>query len=32
MIDLENQLKNPVWHSLKETHKKHVVEFNEIQF
>ena len=32
MIDLENQLKNPVWHSLKETHKKHAVEFNGIQF
>nr|WP_299072724.1 GNAT family N-acetyltransferase [uncultured Allomuricauda sp.] len=32
MIDLEHQLKNPVWHSLKETHKKFVVEFDGVQF
>ncbi|MFD0837072.1 GNAT family N-acetyltransferase [Mariniflexile aquimaris] len=32
MIDLEHQLKNPVWYSLKETHKKFVVEFNDVQF
>jgi GNAT superfamily N-acetyltransferase len=32
MIDLEQQLKNPVWHSLKETHKKFVIEFNGVQF
>lgn len=32
MIDLEEQLKNPVWYSLKETHKKFVIEFNGVQF
>ena len=32
MKDLEHQLKNPVWYSLKETHKKFVVEFNDVQF
>jgi len=32
MIDLEHQLKNPVWHSLNETHKKFVIEFNGVQF
>lgn len=32
MIDLEQQLKNPVWHSLNETHKKFVIEFNGVQF
>lgn len=32
MIDLEHQLKNPVWHSLNETHKKFVVEFNGVRF
>lgn len=32
MIDLEEQLKNPVWYSLKETHKKLVVEHNGVQF
>ncbi|WP_055435263.1 GNAT family N-acetyltransferase [Lacinutrix algicola] len=32
MKDLEHQLKNPVWHSLKETHKKFVIEFNRVQF
>jgi len=32
MVDLEHQLKNPVWYSLKETHKKFVIEFNGVQF
>ena len=32
MIDLEEQLKNPVWYSLKETHKKFAVEYNGVQF
>lgn len=32
MIDLEEQLKNPVWYSLNETHKKFAVEFNGVQF
>ena len=32
MINLEHQLKNPVWYSLKETHKKFVIEFNGVQF
>ncbi|MEQ8418397.1 MAG: GNAT family N-acetyltransferase [Arenibacter algicola] len=32
MTDLENQLKNPVWHSLKETHKKYAVEFHGVQY
>ena len=32
MIDLEQQLKNPVWYSLKETHEKYAVEFNGVQF
>jgi hypothetical protein len=32
MTDLEHQLKNPVWHSLKETHKKFVIEFDGVQF
>ncbi|WP_276165400.1 GNAT family N-acetyltransferase [Zobellia alginiliquefaciens] len=32
MIDLEEQLKNPVWYSLKETHKKFAVELNGVQF
>lgn len=32
MIDLEQQLKNPVWYSLKETHKKYAVEFNGVHF
>lgn len=32
MIGLEQQLKNPVWYSLKETHKKYAIEFNGIQF
>ena len=32
MINLEDQLKNPVWHSLKETHKKFAVVSNGVQF
>lgn len=32
MIDLEQQLRNPVWHSLKETHKNHVIEYNGVRF
>ncbi|MUH35538.1 GNAT family N-acetyltransferase [Zobellia amurskyensis] len=32
MIELEEQLKNPVWYSLMETHKKFVVELNGVQF
>ena len=32
MIDLEEQLKNPVWYSLKETHKKFIIEHNGVQF
>lgn len=32
MKDLEHQLKNPVWHSLKETHKKFIIEFNGVSF
>lgn len=32
MMDLEQQLKNPVWYSLEETHKKFVVEFNGVKF
>ena len=32
MKDLEHQLKNPVWHSLKETHKKFIIEFNGVPF
>ncbi|WP_299386901.1 GNAT family N-acetyltransferase [uncultured Lacinutrix sp.] len=32
MKDLEHQLKNPVWHSLKETHKKFMIEFNRVSF
>ena len=32
MADLEEQLKNPVWYSLKETHKKHVVQFDGVKF
>ncbi|PKA99217.1 FR47-like protein [Flavobacteriaceae bacterium MAR_2009_75] len=32
MTDLEQQLKNPVWHSLKESHKKFAVEFDGVQF
>lgn len=32
MSALEHQLKNPVWSSLQETHKKFAVEFNNVQF
>jgi len=32
MIDLELQLKNPVWYSLEETHKKFAIESNGVQF
>jgi ribosomal protein S18 acetylase RimI-like enzyme len=32
MINLEQQLKNPVWYSLKETHKKYAIEYNGVQF
>ncbi|MGP1993877.1 GNAT family N-acetyltransferase [Zobellia laminariae] len=32
MINLEEQLKNPVWYSLKETHKKFAIEHNGVQF
>lgn len=32
MIDLKEQLKNPVWYSLNETHKKFLKEFNGVQF
>ncbi|GER60464.1 GNAT family N-acetyltransferase [Patiriisocius marinus] len=32
MIDLEHQLKNPVWHSLKETHKDFSIALDGVQF
>lgn len=32
MITLEEQLKNPVWHSLNETHKKFAIEINGVRF
>ena len=32
MTNLEEQLKNPVWYSLNETHKKFIEEFNGVQF
>ncbi|HDZ07331.1 hypothetical protein LCGC14_0118240 [marine sediment metagenome] len=32
MTDLEEQLKNPVWYSLNETHKRFAVEFDGVQF
>ncbi|WP_299798133.1 GNAT family N-acetyltransferase [uncultured Maribacter sp.] len=32
MANLEKQLKNPVWYSLNETHKKFAVEFDGVQF
>ena len=32
MTNLEHQLKNPVWYSLKETHKEYVVEFDGVLF
>jgi ribosomal protein S18 acetylase RimI-like enzyme len=32
MISLEEKLKNPVWYSLLETHKKFLVTYNGVQF
>jgi ribosomal protein S18 acetylase RimI-like enzyme len=32
MIHLEEKLKNPVWYSLNETHKKFLIEYDGIQF
>ncbi|MDB2606897.1 GNAT family N-acetyltransferase [Zobellia sp.] len=32
MKDLEEQLKNPVWYSLRQTHKKFATELNGVQF
>ena len=32
MTNLEEQLKNPVWYSLNETHKKFVIEYDGVQF
>ncbi|WP_435181053.1 GNAT family N-acetyltransferase [Cellulophaga omnivescoria] len=32
MPTLEDQLKNPVWYSLQETHKKFAVTFNNVKF
>ena len=32
MKELEEKLKNPVWHSLKETHNKFLIEYDGIQF
>jgi len=32
MTDLGQQLKNPVWYALKETHKKFAIEFDGVQF
>lgn len=32
MINLEQQLKNPVWYSLQETHKRYAIEFDGVQF
>ncbi|MCM5662469.1 GNAT family N-acetyltransferase [Galbibacter mesophilus] len=32
MTTLEQQLKNPVWHSLKETHKHFSIQFDGVQF
>lgn len=32
MSDLVKQLKNPVWYSLEETHRKFIVEFNGVKF
>ncbi|WP_397446125.1 GNAT family N-acetyltransferase [Polaribacter sp. R77954] len=32
MISLEDKLKNPVWYSLKETHKKFSVNFDGVKF
>ncbi|SDR78445.1 FR47-like protein [Polaribacter sp. KT25b] len=32
MKNLEDKLKNPVWYSLNETHKKYLIEFDGVQF
>ncbi len=32
MTNLEEQLKNPVWYSLEETHKKFAIEYNGVKF
>lgn len=32
MTPIEEKLKNPVWHSLQETHKKFLIELNGVQF
>ena len=32
MTALEQQLKNPVWYSLNETHKKFAVKYKEVLF
>ncbi|MDG2436226.1 MAG: hypothetical protein P8L89_03910, partial [Polaribacter sp.] len=32
MKDIENKLKNPVWYSLKETHKKFTIEYDGVHF
>lgn len=32
MTDLQSQLKNPVWFSLKETHKSMAIEFEGVEF
>ena len=32
MITLEDKLKNPVWYSLNETHKKFAIKFDGVQF
>ena len=32
MVKLEEQLKNPVWYSLNETHKKFGVVYDGVQF
>lgn len=32
MVTLEDKLKNPVWHSLRETHKKFSINFDGVKF
>ena len=32
MKNIEEKLRNPVWHSLNETHKKFLIEFDGVQF
>ena len=32
MISLEEKLKNPVWYSLEETHRKFLITHNDVQF